>query len=343
MRDEQQEMQRGRRAALFILAAMTLALVYMMSELKLFEYDPGPPPLPSRQGGTQAWRIVVETPAGEWLGAVNADTLAARLRDAGCRWLLLRLPLWTAGTRRAEYSRIDRQQMAKHIQRLREADLRIILAPVYWNTAALTPRPEGVITREFFLGYGHLMRDAADFAEHCEADALLLDGVFGDATVSAGEWIDLLASLRLKYNGMIEGRFGEGYSPDSYRTLLDGGYYALADTSAITFTEDGSPPFPVYMMMDDPDQYTASRLQPWRLRLDEIRDQEKSIAGLLVAARTSTRPGGIVLSGKAALDLLVSHDGRNSALINTLHSLRLRQLVNDLERSMDARIGEDQP
>ncbi len=329
MRDEIQEQTKARRAALFILAAMTLALVYMVVQLDWWSSDSAPPPAVVRNT-IAAYRIIVQPPAGDWLNTGNPAVAASRFKSAGALWVMLRVPLWTPTSRRAEYSIVEHAQLSGTISALRDAGARVILAPVYWNGSVLSPRPAPAMSKEFFLTYSGMATSMADFAEESGAEALLLDGVFGDPSISAAEWVTLISEIRSKYSGALEGRIGEGLTPRMYLTHLDGGYVAQAGTGSAASQQDETGT-PLYLLMDDADEYTTGAF-PWQPRLRKAVREDGTFQAMLATTDEVQSLRGLVLTGAGIAMELMSNDD-SSDHIAALRSLRQRRLVQDLGRT----------
>ena len=186
----------------------------------------------------------------------------------------------------------------------------------------------------FFSTYRDLSEDIAAFATDCGADALLLDGVFGDPSVSVSEWLDLLALLRSTFPGMIEARMDEGLTPPMYLVHIDGAYIANDTVRFSTLTSSlpaHKKDVPMYFTMADPDRY-ASAGEPWKPVLSTSPDRRDAILALLSSSNGAHPPRGIVLSGKAITDALLSDNEPGNDITSALRSIRQRRLVEDLER-----------
>jgi hypothetical protein len=333
MRNEEQELRRGKHAAMFIAAAMLLALVYMLGQ---FDWSGGvadertPPPL---KASTAAYRIGVQWPAGDYYSDADVKALARGFGQSGVKWVLYRIPLWTPTARRAEYGKDELAHHGERIAALRGAGFRVIAAPVYWNGAALTPGPEPAMSKEFFLTYRELALDMAGFADEHGVEALLLDGNFGHPSISAAEWLELISSLRTVYSGKLEIRVDDGLTPGIYARHFDGVYLGSAngtiDESAVTAAAEGGTA--VYILATDTDAYTDGAF-PWQPSVSTEGASEETTNGVLALADAYPQLRCIVLSGIATIDAL-RHTEHESPLGGTLRSLRQRTLQQDIERT----------
>ncbi|MCZ7555246.1 MAG: hypothetical protein M5R41_02425 [Bacteroidia bacterium] len=333
MRNQEQELQRGRRAAVFIVAAMLLALVYMLGQLDFSGPvgDASTPP-PPKEETVAAFRIAVQLPADDLYMLPDARVIARVLEHHGVKWVLYRIPLWTPTARRAEYGLEDLGRHAERISALRAAGVRVIAAPVYWNGSTLTSRPGSALSKEFFLTYRTLVTEMAVFANDCGAEALLLDGVFGDPSISAAEWLELLTALHTAYDGKVEIRIGSGCTPAIYMPHCDGAYISANNGSmaADVLSAPDAGRTPIYCIADDADSYTSGIL-PWQ---PQLREETPSLDGakeMLRLAEAHPRCRGIVLSGSAVVATLLD-TGSANPLSAALRDLRQRRLSQDLER-----------
>lgn len=333
MRSQEQELQRGKRAALFIVAAMLLALMYLLGQLNFSGTGEGESVPPPPKETVAAYRIALQLPAAERDALPDARALTRDLGRYGVKWVLYRLPLWTPTARRAEYGMEDLARHAERITALRAAGLRVITAPVYWNGRALMARPDPAMSREFFLTYRNLVLDMAAFAKDCGTEALLLDGVFGDPAISAAEWLDLLAALRATYDGKVEIRIGPGFTPAIYARHCDGVYISAENgglaSDALSVPDAGRAP--IYLVADDADGYTSGIL-PWQPVLREESPSIERAKDMLQLAEAHPQCRGIVLSGSAVLSSLLD-TGPAGPLSIALRDLRQRMLSRDLERT----------
>jgi hypothetical protein len=313
---------------------MLLALVYMLGQ---FDWsvgdggDPAPPPPPVVT--TAAYRIGVQLSAGDWYSVADARAAARDFGQSGVKWVLYRIPLWMPTMRRAEFGKDELARHGEVITALRDAGLRVIAAPVYWNGKTLTPRPDPALSKEFLLTYRQLVLDVAEFADAHDIEALLLDGVFGDPSTSASEWLELISALRAAYDGKLEIRVDAGLTPGIYIEHFDGAYLESADgtiaSGTIAPSDAGSTP--VYILASDTDAYTDGAL-PWQPVLNTERISAEASKAILALADRYPQLRGIVLSGSATISEL-RRTGHESPLSTSLRSLRQRTLLQDIERT----------
>lgn len=263
---------------------------------------------------------------------------ASALNENGINWLMVRLPVWTPSPRRFEYSSFEFENLAGIVETAQAAGMGVTLAPVYWDGAALHSTPTVPVNTTLFGHYRDLLLRLADVAVESRADALLLDGLFGSPAVSASEWVDLLAELRTKYSGRIEGRFDKGHIPVIYIDQLDGACmelsgadstdtgYDMFDALIVAYPEKG-----VTALMPESNRYSSAGM-PWQPALDAKASTANPVDYLSTPFLSSAKCDGFFLSGDRAFRMLAAGQEQDIPLARKLRAMREENLRKLLEK-----------
>lgn len=334
---------RERRVAYVLVAVMVLALLWFAGQAGWFsaavEESPSAaaPPSPAQQISQRRGLILplMELAAiGERLDAKSA----AALNDNGINWLMVRVPVWTPSPRRFEYNGFDLDHFSGIVASAHAAGMGVTLAPVYWDGSAVSGTPPVPVNAPLFGLYRDMLLELASVAAESGADALLLDGLFGNTAVSAAEWVDLLAELRAEYSGRIEGRFDNGHNPVIYIDQLDGAClelsgsdstgtgYDMLDALLIAYPDKG-----VTALMPDSDRYLSDGA-PWQPALDAKAGTANPENYLSTAFLSSPKCNGFFLSGDRTFRMLSADPEQDIPLVRRLHALRDANLKKLLEK-----------
>lgn len=324
MSDASTQFPREKRAAIFIVTAMVLALFWMLMRL---DFGGTEHSVPERRSiaGKAAHRIALQL-APDALRRLGADSVAATLRDAGITWVVVPVPLWSASGRRAEFSTLEWEALAEDARLMTRAGLRVLLAPLYTEATGLRPRPAHNISGAFLSSYRDLVEECAALAARAEATGLLLDGVFGEQRVSASEWLDLIARVRGEYDGLLEMRIGKKATPALYTVHANG---AHVDETAVM--PKASSATPLHIVMDDRDIWTSSQV-PWSGGELRAAPALRRAEQLLERAAGDSSVHGVTLTGAELLDILRAGDGRSRSLRSRIAALQTQWMTLDLHR-----------
>ncbi|MFZ1729407.1 MAG: hypothetical protein WBQ23_00210 [Bacteroidota bacterium] len=334
------------RTAWFIVAVMVVALFWFASQAGWFAGDadesaavlPAPAPTPAKVI-TQRRGLLLPIMEFSAMREQLDITTAGVVHENGINWLMLRLPVWTPSPRRFEYSSFELSDLSDIITAAHSAGMGVTLAPVYWDGKAMHTIPPVPVSTTLFGQYHDLLLDFADIAAESRADALLLDGLFGSTTVSATEWVDILAELRERYSGSIEGRMDEGHTPPLYLNQLDAAVVAAArDTasksisSILGATLVAFPNKGVQFIMPDPDSYTAKGMR-WKPMITTTADAGIAEEFLSTSKLTSNECRGFFLSGAASFEILIRAGDSDVPLVQKLQALREANLIKAIENA----------
>lgn len=333
---------RERRVAYVLVTVMVLALLWFAGQAGWFstaveESPSAAAPSPAQQISQRRGLILplMELAAiGERLDAKSA----AALNENGINWLMLRVPAWTPSPRRFEYNGFDLDHFSGIVATAHAAGMGVTLAPVYWDGRTVHGTPPVPVDATLFGHYRDMLLDLAKVAAESGADALLLDGLFGNTAVSAAEWVDLLAELRAEYSGRIEGRFDKGHNPVIYIDQLDGAClelsggdstgtgYDMLDALLVAYPDKG-----VTALMPESDRYVSDGA-PWQPALDAKAGTVNPEHYLSTAFLSSPKCEGFFLSGDDAFRMLADDPGQDIPLARKLHALRDANLKKLLEK-----------
>lgn len=343
MHESMKSPPRERRTAYFLVAVMVLALLWFAGQAGWFSavLEEGPsaaaPPSPAQQISQRRGLILplMELAAiGERLDAKSA----AALKDNGINWLMVRVPVWTPSPRRFEYNGFDLDHLSGIVASAHAAGMGVTLAPVYWDGSAVHGTPPVPVNAPLFGLYRDMLLDLATVAAESGADALLLDGLFGNTAVSAAEWVDLLAELRAEYSGRIEGRFDKGHNPVIYIDQLDGACmelsggdstgtgYNILDALLVAYPDKG-----VTALMPDSDRYVSDG-SPWQPVLDANSPAANAMDFLSTPFLSADICDGFFLSGDAVFRMLGIDQASDIPLARRLRVLRDANLKKLLEK-----------
>lgn len=332
-----------RYTAYFILAVMVLALFWFVRQAGWLgggseEIEaPAAPPSPAKQITQRRGLILPVMELSELREQLDIASASA-LNENGINWLMVRLPVWTPSSRRFEYDSFAFENLAGIVETAQAAGMGVTLAPVYWDGSALHSTPPVPVNSRLFGHYRDLLLRLADIAAESRADALLLDGLFGSSAVSASEWVDLLAELRTKYSGRIEGRFDKGHIPVIFMNQLDGACMELSggDSTGKDYDMLGAlltayPDKGVTALMPESDRY-ASAGMPWQPVLDAKGGAADPENYLSTPFLSSAKCDGFFLSGDRAFRMLTARPLSEIPLARALRALRSDNIRKLLER-----------
>lgn len=333
MHESQSPPPRERRTAWFLVAVMVFAFLWFAGQAGWFsnvvEENPSTaaPPSPARQI-TQRRGLMLPLLELATLSERLDKKSAASLNDNGINWLMVRMPVWTPTPRRFEYNGFDLDHFTDIVATAHAAGMGVTLAPVYWDGIAVHGIPPVSLGAPLFGQYRDMLLDLASVAAESGADALLLDGLFGNTAVSAGEWVDLLAELRAVYSGRIEGSFEKGHIPAIYIDPLDGACLELSgsdststgvnmfDALIVAYPDKG-----VTALMPESDRYSADGT-PWQPAPDANAGTANLEQFLSTAFLSSPKCDGFFLSGERTFRILTADPEQDHPIIRRLHTLR---------------------
>lgn len=334
---------RERRTVYFLLAVMVLALLWFAGTAGWF---PGaeverpretPPPSPAQQISQRRGLMLPIMGTAALVARLDANA-AATLNDNGINWLMVGVPVWTPSPRRFEYNSFDLDHLTGIVATAHAAGMGVTLAPVYWDGNLVRAIPSVPVNATLFGRYRDMLLDLASVAEESGADALLLDGLFGNTAVSASEWVDLLGEVRGEFPGRIEGRFDNGHIPPVYIDQLDGACmdvsdgdststgYNMLDALLVAYPAKG-----VTALMPEPDRYIADG-SPWTPTLASKQDPGNPLDFLSLPFLSADQCNGFFLSGDKTFRMLAAEPEQDIPLVRRLHALRDENLKILLEK-----------
>ncbi|MBR9976708.1 MAG: hypothetical protein KFH87_01350 [Bacteroidetes bacterium] len=337
-----------RAATWFIAAVMVAALLWFAGQAGWFspqEQETIPAAVSLDTGKNISMRrglALPVLPIEELRNRVNAAA-CVQLHANGVNWILIRLPLWIPSPRRLEYDGFDFIRVQDIVRQARAAGLGVSLSPVYWDGSTMHDQPPVKITSSFLQQYRDMLLDIAAIARECGADALLLDGLFGNPAVSATDWLQLLEDIRGVFSGALEARLGRGHTPMMYIRQLDGGILsapdrqnapgaAVNDTLFAAYRNEAGSETKLFFAMRDVDTYAADGM-PWIPVLSRPGNSLARAATMLylpfILPDTSD---GFFLSGSEVFEQLSDTEAEGSPLARRLRALRQMVISNALER-----------
>jgi hypothetical protein len=339
---------RERAATWFIAAVMIAALIWFLGQADWFaarDTEAIPATVASRAGDNITMRRGLVLPVlriAELRDRMDAST-CMHLHEQGVNWIVIRLPMWIPSPRRLEYDNIDFRHVQDIIHTARAAGLAVSLAPVYWDGDSLHDRPPVRAGSGFLRQYRGMLLEIAAAAAAGKADALLLDGLFGNPGVSASDWLQLLADLRSVFPGLIEARIGEGYTPSIYLRQLDGALLPVfegarrmnqvsIDSLLAANRHEAGENTKLLLTMRDPDGYAANGM-PWNPQLSYQGDAVAEAEALLqLPYILPDASDGFFLYGAAVFDQLTATPTVPYPLSKRLRELRRQAISEALQR-----------
>ncbi|MCB2206383.1 hypothetical protein KQI65_16685 [bacterium] len=337
MRNDAGAAGRERRAAWFIAAAMLVAIVYIVSQGGL---------LKDILGGSES--VEQEMPPyhrGQFRRAVmlplnfmekeatERNRATAQMKEYGINWLEVPLPVWQATSRNLEYNSFDLRATTDMIHNLREQDFGITLVPLYWNGDTLSTAPQGELGAAFLQSYRVLLLDLAGHATTSGADAILLDALFGEPSVSATEWLALITDMRKLYAGSLEIRLDSAATPEMYLRHFDGAHIAPDSLRLIAIRED-APDKPIYLRNPLRDRY-ASGLFPWD-PVNANLHHDLHILTRILDLTESMSTGGFTLAGLSAYTNCSVDRTPLGALLKSHHRRSLQHQLEQRQQSLSS-------
>jgi hypothetical protein len=329
MHDDSHAEKRERRTAWFIAAVMLAATIYMVSQggllNGLIDFDTEEAPVASFADRSGQYRRGVTLP----LNFVENERVVRRrsyeqLRSNAINWVEIPFPIWRATSRQLEYSSFDLDAVADLVRELKRESFGVTLLPLHWDGDTLSPSPRGKTASSFLQTYRVLLLDLADLASTSGADALLLDGLFGDPTVSATEWLSLIGDLRGKYRGSMEIRLDEDATPLLYLKHFDGAHIS-PDSLRLLALRDESPDTPIYLRNALRDRYTAGIL-PWQPHFTGQHHDPDAILHVLQIAERNALNGYTLCCRYAWENLIVDRTALGALLLRQRERSQQRQL-----------------
>lgn len=333
---------RERRTAYFIIAVMVLALLWFAGQAGWFSTGTGasadatPPPSPAKQIVQRRGLVLPVMKLSDMCEQLDAAS-AASLHENGVNWLMLRLPVWTPSPRRFEYNSFELDHLSAIVETAHAAGMGVTLAPVYWDGSALSTIPRVPVNATLFGYYRDMLLDLADVAAASRADALQLDGLFGNTAVSATEWTDVLGELRTVYSGAIEGRIDEGHTPTIYLAQLDAAALAPTDTIAPALSADLFAAIrekhaekSLFLIMPDPDHSTTKGM-PWEPVSTRLGNDDLALEFLSLPTVTVEVSNGFFLCGWDVFEILRAAANSDAPLARKLRAFRDERLKKALE------------
>lgn len=339
---------RERVATWFIAAVMVAALLWFAGQAGWFvprEQATIPSVTVHQPGKNISMRrglALPVMPIAELRDRVDATT-CAQLHANGVNWILIRLPLWIPSPRRLEYDAFDFARVQDIIIQARAAGLGVSLSPVYWDGSAMHDQPPVRITSSFLHQYRDMLLKIAAMAREYGADALLLDGLFGNPGVSVSDWLQLLGDIRGVFPGALEARLEDGNTPLMYIRQLDGGLLSaldrqdtpeavVNDSLIAAYRSEAGSETKLFLVMPDVDVYAADGL-PWIPVLSRTGNSLAGAAALLhLPFILPDTCDGFFLFGSEVFEQLSASSAEVPPLARRLRALRQMVISNALER-----------
>ncbi|GEM_PF-1479546 len=329
MQNDLRSRNRERRTAWFIAAVMVAALLYFASQggilRDLLSTEEAPPEeYADRSAITRrAVELPLDFPGYERARISSATTV---LRANAVNWVVLRVPLWIPSPRGIEYSSFDLRRIEQAVRQLKDAGFGVSIAPVYWDGDSLRAAPSFLPPRAFFRGYRVMLLDMAAAAASASADALLLDGLFGFGSVTAGSWLQLLTDIRGRFPGSIEARMDSGFTPQLYLRHIDGAHLS-SDLGRVTTLRKERDDARIYLQLPSKDEY-ASSVEAWQPVLVTADDVLQAAIQLISQEEDRAETEGFTLTGMQAYRQLLRKD---SPLARAMSNRRQRGLIRELK------------
>lgn len=324
--------------AWFIAALMLAALVYFVSQGGLLQQFLSDEPdtaddSPSAVHGERAQRLthyrrtVVLPLATCYEHSDSLELEFSRLKTTGVNWVEIRIPIWTPTTRRLEYDRFTLDEIPHLVQLAHRTQLGVTVSVLYWDGAALTVTPQVDVTSGLYSSYRDMLLDVAQAAT--DADAFLLDALFGASDVSAAEWLELLGELRTAFHGAIEQHVvnQEKFSP--YLRQLDAAHFPT-DSSVYRHLRRAEPNLRLFLRSEESDSYTSG-LQLWKAVLQKVSVRETALLETIALAAELDKLDGFTLCGERAYRQCAMDTDYGTEVMHSFRALVKQQFLRELE------------